>query len=63
MSTVAAQVVPPPGGNRVYDAVEQFAKLAHHGDPIGFHLGPSGGPDKCRHWQGITRYNGPDGTP
>lgn len=41
----------------VPDLVSQFEKIAHHGDPLGFHLGVGTDPDVCRHWQGIARYD------
>lgn len=55
VANAAAQPVP--------NLVGQFQKLAHHGDPLGFHLGVGTDADVCRHWQGIARYDGPDGTP
>ena len=58
-----ARAVEPPGGYTVDDVVAQFREIALHGDALGFHLGPGVDPDLCRHYQGVNRINGSDGTP
>jgi hypothetical protein len=47
------------------DVVGQFDSLQLHGDPMAFHLGVGDDPPDgvCRHYQGMARVNGPDGTP
>ncbi|MCA9310416.1 MAG: hypothetical protein KDA21_04370, partial [Phycisphaerales bacterium] len=53
----------PAGGYTVDDVSAEFSRIALHGDPLGFHRGPGVDPSLCRHYQGVNRYNGPDGTP
>jgi hypothetical protein len=45
------------------DLVRQFERLAHHGDPLGFHRGAASDADNCRHYQGVARLDAADGTP
>jgi len=45
------------------DVEGQFAALARRPDGLGFSLGGSPNPRMCKHYQGIVRVNGPDGTP
>lgn len=48
----------------VQDVVAQFERIAHHGDPLGWHLNDvAADPDVCRHYQGVVRKDGADGTP
>ncbi len=62
----------------VPNLVDQFNDLKHHGEVLAFHMGvadvsdtstPSDNFDpnntslSASHWQGVTRYNAPDGTP
>ncbi len=47
----------------VPDVVAQFNALAERADPLGFHIGDSPDPSHCKHYQGLTRIEGPDGTP
>jgi hypothetical protein len=42
---------------------EQFVALTQFPEPISFHIGGSPDPSSCRHYQGMTRIDGPDGTP
>src|SRR5829696_965123 len=51
----AAWVVP--------DVVGQFNALTERADPMGFHIGESPNPSTCKHYQGMARIEGPDGTP
>lgn len=53
----------PPGGYTVDNVVGQFNLLAHNPDPVSIRIGVGTPADQCRHYQGILRYNGPDGTP
>jgi hypothetical protein len=47
----------------VPDVIGQFNALTQRADPIGFHIGESPDPSTCKHYQGLTRIEGPDGTP
>ena len=47
----------------VPDAVGQFNALTERADPLGFHIGESPDPSTCKHYQGLARIEGPDGTP
>ncbi len=62
ISNVHAQV----GGNednpRVPNVIDQFNKLKHHGEALGFYRGQTFGTSEELHYQGIVRKNGP-GTP
>lgn len=62
---VSAQSSDRPDGMRFVPDVEgQFRALAdQRADPLGFHRGTSPNPSQCRHYQAITRVDGPDGTP
>ena len=40
-----------------------FYYLTEHADPLGFHIGNSPDPSTCRHYQGMVRAEGADGTP
>jgi hypothetical protein len=47
----------------VPDVVGQFNALTQRADPLGFHIGDSPNPSTCKHYQGLARIEGPDGTP
>jgi len=47
----------------VADVPGQFRGLTRYADPLGFHLGNSPNPSDCRHYQGLARVDGEDGTP
>ena len=47
----------------VPNVVEQFNALTDRADPLGFHIADSPNPSTCRHYQGLARLEGPDGTP
>lgn len=51
------------GHYTVDDVEDQFGKITHHGDPLGFHTGVADDPDLFKHYQGVARYDGPDSTP
>jgi hypothetical protein len=62
--TASAQESGRPDGMRfVPDVVAQFNSLTERPDPLGFHVGGSPNPSSCRHYQGMVRAEGPDGTP
>ena len=63
-SSVIAQSSGRDDGMRFLPDVEgQFRALTERADPLGFHRGGSPNPSTCRHYQGMTRVDGPDGTP
>ena len=45
------------------DVPGQFYSLARYAEPLGFHRTGTPDPSQCRHYQGIVRVNGADGTP
>ena len=47
----------------VPNVVEQFNALTDRADPLGFHIADSPNPSTCKHYQGLARLEGPDGTP
>ena len=47
----------------VPDIAGQFFSLSDYPEPLGLHRGGSPNPSSCKHYQAITRVNGPDGTP
>lgn len=49
--------------NFVPDVEEAFSKLSRRPDGLAFHLGSSPDPTRCKHYQGMARYQAPDGTP
>jgi hypothetical protein len=51
------------GQGFVPDVVAQFGALALRPDGLAFDIGNSPDANKCQHYQGIARKNGPDGTP
>ena len=52
-----------PAAWLVPDVVGQFNALTERADPLGFHIGESPDPSTCKHYQGLARIEGPDGTP
>ncbi|MFK7760426.1 MAG: hypothetical protein AB8C13_10845 [Phycisphaerales bacterium] len=56
-------IAPPPGGFTVDDVVSQFITLAHHPDPISVNQGVGQDATLCKHYQGVVRHYGLDGTP
>jgi hypothetical protein len=64
LSTVSAQTSGRADGMRfVPDVRSQFRDLTERADPLGFHIGGSPNPSKCKHYQAITRVDSADGTP
>jgi len=55
--------LPPPGGYTVDDVVSQFVTLSHHPDPISVNQGVGQDSTLCKHYQGVVRHYGLDGTP
>src|SRR5215207_7511452 len=47
----------------VPDVEAQFNALSFRPDPLGFDIGQSPDPTTCKHYEGIGRLQGPDGTP
>ena len=47
----------------VPNVVEQFNALTQRADPLGFDIVDSPNPSTCKHYQGLARLEGPDGTP
>lgn len=45
------------------DVVGQFSALSTRPDALGFHKGDSPNPSRCKHYQGMVRYQGSDDTP
>jgi hypothetical protein len=45
------------------NVVEQFNALSTRPDALGFHIGDAPNPSRCKHWQGIVRYQSADDTP
>lgn len=41
----------------------QFKSLTQVADALGFHIGDTPNPSDCRHYQGLVRVDGEDGTP
>lgn len=60
---LAQPQLPPPGGYTVENVVEQFDTLAHHPDPITINIGVGQHATLCKHYQGVVRHYGLDGTP
>lgn len=53
----------PSGTRFVPDVPGQFQALTERADALGLHIGSSPNPSACKHYQAITRVDGPDGTP
>lgn len=63
-SAAAAQTSGRDDGMRfVPDVPGQFFNLTEYADPLGFDLTTTPDPSTCRHYQGLARAEGPDGTP
>ena len=45
------------------DVPGQFRALTEFADPLGFNISTTPNPSSCRHYQGIARVDGSDGTP
>lgn len=61
---VAAQTSDRADGLRFIPNVhEQFASLTERPEALGFHIDGTPDPSKCKHYQGIVRVDGADGTP
>ncbi len=45
------------------DVEGQFGSLSARPDPLAFHIDGTPGPTKCKHYQGVARVQGTDGTP
>jgi len=64
LSVVNAQLSDRPDGMRfVPDVPGQFRALTERPDALGFHISTTPDPSACRHYQGIVRVDGADGTP
>ncbi|MDF1808787.1 MAG: hypothetical protein P1U42_03735 [Phycisphaerales bacterium] len=55
--------LPPAGGYTVDNVINEFVSLAHHPDPISINLGVGQDSTLCKHYQGVVRHYGLDGTP
>ena len=63
-SAVIAQQSDRPDGMRfVPDVPGQFRALSRRAEALGFHITTTPDPSMCRHYQGIARVDGADGTP
>src|SRR4029450_9155701 len=51
------------GATFVPDVIGQFNALSVRPDPLGFFVGDSVPPNTCKHYEGIVRAQGADGTP
>jgi hypothetical protein len=62
--TASAQTSGRPDGMRfVPNVPEQVFNLTQYADPLGLDITTTPDPSACRHYQGMARVNGPDGTP
>lgn len=62
--TAGSEVPPEPVVPVFLDDVEsQFGALSIRPDGLAFDIGSSPDPRLCKHYQGMARVNGPDGTP
>lgn len=53
----------PDGMRFVPDVQSQFLNLTEYADPLGLHITTTPDPSTCRHYQGMVRAQGADGTP
>src|SRR5262245_60191845 len=53
----------PDGMRFVPDVPGQFRALTERPDALGFHISTTPNPSSCKHYQGIARVDGADGTP
>lgn len=61
-SPLLAQAPLPDGGEdnpRVPNVIDQFGKLKHHGEALGFWRRDTPDPSNEKHYQGMVRKNGP----
>ncbi len=64
LAAANAQLSDRPDGMRfVPDVPAQFQALTERADALGFHIGSSPDPSTCKHYQGMVRVDGADGTP
>jgi hypothetical protein len=63
VSIIAQESERADGMRFVPDVPGQFNNLTIFADAMGFRIGDSPNPSKCRHYQGLARVDGPDGTP
>jgi hypothetical protein len=63
-ASAGAQTSDRPDGMRFVPNVhDQFSALNERAEPLGFHIGGSPDPSSCKHYQGMVRIDGADGTP
>ncbi len=61
---ISAQTSGRPDGMRfVPNVPEQFNSLTQYADPLGLNITTTPNPSTCRHYQGLARTEGADGTP
>jgi hypothetical protein len=60
---VAVNASAAPEMRFVPDVVDQFDSISRRPDGLGFDIGDSPKPTKCKHYQGIVRGQAEDGTP
>jgi len=53
----------PDGMRFVPSVTDQIRSLTDRADPLGLHIGTSPDPSTCKHYQGMVRVDGADGTP
>ena len=64
VTAVSAQTSERSDGMRfVPDVPAQFLNLTQSADPLGFNITTTPDPSACRHYQGMVRAEGSDGTP
>jgi hypothetical protein len=62
-ASISAQTSDRPDRMRfVPDVVGQFQALTDRPDPFGMYIGSSPDPSSCKHYQGVVRVQGADGT-
>src|SRR5687767_1321880 len=60
----AAQTSNRPDGMRfVPDVIGQVGALSERADALGLNIGTTPDPSSCKHYQGMVRVSGADGTP
>ena len=62
-SLLAAAAGTAAAERTVPSVIFSFGQLAHHPDPMAVGIGVGDDASLCMHYQGINRYDGPDGTP
>lgn len=53
----------PDGQRFIPDVYGQFRALTGLAEPLGLHISTTPNPSACRHYQGVARLDGADGTP